>query len=492
MDRNELLAGAAFVTDVMEWADAICRAEARDLTDDEQTAYDAGLAYVTDVTNQVDRMDSREAEIARARTFLNDHPETETVDGDGATGGGFNVNRKADPFDLSTVSYGEDLTSRAVTAIERSQLFHDDSHREAATSRVSKLGTDAAGQVLATGSVAYRSAFVKSLIGDHNLDGAERDAIERARPYVQSFLAPADAAEASRALNVSAVTGKLVPAQLDPTIILTNDGAANPFRTICRVEPITTNVWTGVSSAGVNAEWTGAEGTETADASPSFVNPSVTAFMNDAFMAASYQAFDDWARAEDEFAVMCAEAFDVLEEAAFATGAGAGSFQPTGIATALDANTNVEVTMTTAGSFVIGDIYKVWEALPARYRRRGNAAWLSNLAYIDRVRQFGTSSNYHGFTVDLTADGLPAVLGRPWHESTTLSGTLSTAHNNSIVVGDFSNYVIADRIGTLVENIPNLFGTTSGRPILRRGLVAWRRTGGGSINDKGFRVLQTS
>ncbi len=44
-----------------------------------------------------------------------------------------------------------------------------------------------------------------------------------------------------------------------------------------------------------------------------------------------------------------------------------------GLLTVLDANTNDEVTPTTDGAFGSEDIYKVWEALPMKYRR--NAAW---------------------------------------------------------------------------------------------------------------------
>jgi HK97 family phage major capsid protein len=71
-----------------------------------------------------------------------------------------------------------------------------------------------------------------------------------------------------------------------------------------------------------------------------------------------------------------------------------------------------------------------------------------------------------------------------------MTGTITAAQNNRIaVVGDFSNYVIADRIGLTVEFIPHLFGTTNGRPKGQRGWFAYYRTGADSVNDAGFRML---
>ncbi len=491
MDRNELRAGIDYVAAAL---DTIHTAAAdREMTDIERASWDEGLAYVTDARSQIERHDERQTEIERARQFLEAHPETETVPGDGTVIEGFNVNtRKAeDPFDLSAApAYGaersDDLRGRAIEAIERSNLFLEDDHKESAT-RLVERHAGAREQILLTSDPVYRSAFAKVCTGE------TPNAVEAAKmAHVDQMLRSSgffnpDSAE--RAVTVGNVTGKLVPAFLDPSVVLTNTGAANPFRDISRVESITTNVWTGVSSAGITAEWTGAEASQVADAAPTFANPAVTAFMWDAFVPLSFQAYEDWASGESEILVMVADAKNRLEEAAFATGAGSGSSQPRGVATALDANTNVEVTMTTAGTFDVTQMYRLLEALPPRYR--SNASFVQNLAYIDRIRQFGTSNNYSGFTVDLTADGIPVLLGKKMYESTTLSGTLATTHVNAIVYGDFSNYLIADRIGTVMEFIPNLFGA-NGRPTGQRGYLVHGRTGADSINDLGFRVLQTS
>jgi HK97 family phage major capsid protein len=43
----------------------------------------------------------------------------------------------------------------------------------------------------------------------------------------------------------------------------------------------------------------------------------------------------------------------------------------------------------------------------------------------------------------------------------------ATQENYMAVFGDFSNYVIADRIGMTVAFIPHLFGTANGRTTTR-------------------------
>jgi predicted phage gp36 major capsid-like protein len=51
--------------------------------------------------------------------------------------------------------------------------------------------------------------------------------------------------------------------------------------------------------------------------------------------------------------------------------------------------------------------------------------------------------------------------------------------------------VIADRIGTTVEFIPQLFGANR-RPTGQRGVFMWFRTGSDSVADNAFRVLNVA
>jgi HK97 family phage major capsid protein len=90
-------------------------------------------------------------------------------------------------------------------------------------------------------------------------------------------------------------------------------------------------------------------------------------------------------------------------------------------------------------------------------------------------------------------DGRPAVLlGRTALESEAMDGTITTSgavHNYVLIFGDFSNYVVADQIGTTVEFISHLFHTSNNRPSGQRGWFAHVRMGADSVNDAGFRLL---
>ena len=88
-------------------------------------------------------------------------------------------------------------------------------------------------------------------------------------------------------------------------------------------------------------------------------------------------------------------------------------------------------------------------------------------------------------------DGRPSVLlGREALEAEAMDGVINTsAENYSLVFGDFSNFVITDRIGMSVEFIPHLFHTSNNRPSGQRGWFARYRIGSDSVNDGGFKLL---
>jgi len=70
-------------------------------------------------------------------------------------------------------------------------------------------------------------------------------------------------------------------------------------------------------------------------------------------------------------------------------------------------------------------------------------------------------------------------------------GTLDTTAGNDpvLILGDFSSYVIADRVGsTVVEPVAHLPGA-NGRPSGQRGWLAWVRHGAGVVTTAAFRML---
>ena len=465
-DRIEALrAEIAYVSEALVALDA--EIGDNDPTDDQRSSFDEGVAFVEQARAELEQRNQRVEAVNAVRAaaqipgaVVSSIPES------------VNVNRAADPFDLSTlspVSPVSEFRARAMTAVE--QIKGSDSARSAAVDTLERF-EDAKGTIalryLATGSDDYRSAWSKLLQGrNYALTGAEVAAVERA------------------ASLTDASGGYAVPFLLDPSVILTSDGTNNPYRQISRIVRGTSDTWNGVSSAGVSASWDG-EAAEVSDDAPTLALPSVPAYKAQAFVPFSIEISQDWAGMESEIAMLLASAKDDLEGAAFATGT--GSSQPTGIVTALVASSpTVIVTSAGANAFALADVYSTIESVGPRFRR--NASWVMSYPILNDIRQFGTANNYNGFTVDLTAEGVSRILGKPVYESSDMDSTYGSGENYVAVVGDFSNYVIFDRVGMSVELIPHLFATQNNRPSGQRGFYAHWRVGADSVNDAAFAVL---
>jgi len=452
------------ITAMSALADGLASDETRSAFNDaEQSDWDQLDKWIVDA----------DAEIVRhQRIFDLGQNQPDTTRGDRLPG--INTRASDDPFDLRDLPFnasGAELRGRARTAIERMAHADDDAKQAAAKvlDTVDTVDGKIARHYLATGSDAYRSGFFKLIGGqEYSLTEDEKRAV----------------AESRAASLTGNAGGFAVPFTLDPTIIFTNAGTNNAFRQISRVEQITTDQWNGVSTAGVTAAWA-AEAAEAGDNAPVLAQPSIDVEKAHAFVPFSIEIGMDWANMQSDIAGLFMDSKDRLEGAAFAVGAGSASNQPTGIVTEL-AGGSFETTTATDDVFALADVYTVFQALGARYR--SSASWVMNLNQINRIRQFATANNYHGFTVDLTAAGIPQLLGRPVYESSDMETAVADG-DDIIVVGDFSNYVIVDRIGMNVELVPHLFATGANRPSGQRGFYAWWRVGGGSVNDAGFHLL---
>ena len=158
-----------------------------------------------------------------------------------------------------------DLRARALDAIEaearRGNMSHD--FAEIATVKAQD-SPGIARHMLLTGSEDYQEAF---------------------RAYLEN---PEENAQRAALSLTNANGGYLLPFVLDPTVVLTNTGSANPWRRISNVKQTTSNTWNGVTSAGVTAAWL-TEGSAAADASPTVGNIVVTPQKAAAWVFGSYE-----------------------------------------------------------------------------------------------------------------------------------------------------------------------------------------------------------
>jgi HK97 family phage major capsid protein len=384
--------------------------------------------------------------------------------------------RFRNPWDLSEVrtfgrskaEVGQELRSRALSAIEKMSGAND-AIRATGTDIVEMWDDDNASisrMCLATSSPEYLRAWAKMARGNgHMVTPDEQRALERAMSLTDSS------------------GGYLVPFQLDPTVIITSAGSLNEIRRVARQVVATGDVWNGVSAGQVNWSWA-AEAAEATDDSPSFAQPTVPVYKAHGFVPISIEALQDEANVTSEVGRLLAFGKDALEAQAFITGTGTG--QPTGLAAALGAPQQVNAA--TDNALVADDVYKLDNALPARYR--GASSWLAHRSIYNLIRKLGTGGGSDMW--ERIGNDVPAMLlGRPAYEAEAMESVSTlgaTMIDKALIYGDFSNYVIADRVGFTVELLPHLVGANR-RPTGQRGWYAYYRVGANSVNSDGFRVL---
>jgi len=442
----------------------------------------------------------RAQRLADVAAAAKDAAKVEPGDGSrylGRSGPGFN--KQIDPFDTDVRQLSkQDSISRAMMVIdgEKRVPLSDDNkahldnliHRSEDEDEGQFDGTYVARRTLLTESPLYRSAFRKYMrfgpMAAYNHD--EQRAVAAFQEFETSW--------AQRAAGEVTTTagGFGVPVIIDPTIIITSGAADVPMLRVCRTEQITNNVWKGVSSAGMSWSYD-TEAAEVSDDAATLAQPTVSIHMARGYIPYSIEVSQDYPGFATDMGRLLDQGYSDLLAVKTMTGTGTG--EPWGIFTAIDQTAASEVIPTTDGSFGGVDIFKVWNALPERYR--GRATWFMSVGVESAIRQFaaaaGSSSAY--FTVDLTADGVSRINGRPvvvTDYAPTFSGSVpgTTGAQNILVVGDASNYLFAQRAGMSIEQVPLVIGSSGQRPTGQRGMFAWARNGGDSVNDTGFRLLQ--
>ena len=466
MDEKYLRDGIDYVKSVLRTMHE--SAEERSFDMDEQAAWDAGVDFVRTGEAELVALEERKSAIAEFAPVA-----TETGDGAMST---VNVNTHTvrDAFDHETLTTDKssELRSRALDVIEKHlPSYVDDSAREAATRLVEGRRIDAdavARHIVRTSSPEYLRAF--------------EEYIENPQAGMPRILTKG---EARTAMSLTAANGGvLVPQFLDPTIVLTNTGSSNQVRQISNVTQITVDQWDGVTSAGVTAEWL-AEGTEAADATPTFTGPTITVQKAAAWLFGSYEVIAD--SGFGEIAGLIADARDRLEEAAHINGTGSG--QPYGLTTRLSGTGPVvNATSGAAGAATItaADAYALDNALSPRFRN--NASFLAARAVYNQFRS-ATDANANFWAA--FGGGLPAqMIGYNTYTNEQMDSTIVSGSNDfALILGDFSYYKIIDRIGVEIMYEPMVKGSNQ-RPTGQAGWFAFWRTGADVLSSNAFKVLK--
>lgn len=317
-------------------------------------------------------------------------------------------------------------------------------------------------RILATTSPVYERAFGKVMIAmdTNGLTTEERTAL---------------------AVGTDANGGYAVPATLDPSVILTSDGSINPLRRIARVVQITGKTWQGITSAGITVSRDN-EAEEVSDDGPTFAQPEVNVVRVQGFVPFSIEIDQDWNSMRSEITMMLNDAKETEEATSFVTGNGVGN-SPGGVPGSLDYATSA---VDAGGTFASDDLFAIEEDLPPRWRAR--ASWLANRSVYNRVRSLGSDSDGGDLWVRLGAGLPPELIGYPAYEASAMTTTVAGTNDRALVFGDFSQFLIVDRVGMSVELVPHLFGTNR-RPTGQRGIYAIWRNNAKVLVPNAFRFL---
>lgn len=397
----------------------------------------------------------------------------------------------ADVFDLSAYrrttrsdsEYATALRDGAMFAIEQSTFPHplanEDAIRSDLEAFIGRLDPDDGERnafclhVLRTGSPAYNKAFALTVMG-LPLGPAELQAMQ---------------------LSVPGDGGNAVPFQFDPTVIRTSDGAINALRRIARQERVVGDKWRGVTASSVTVR-RGLEGQVSVPSQPTLGRPELGTVKVDAFVPFSIELGLAWQSILSELAAIISDAKDEEEAQSFIYGDGVDE-EPGGLLGTLPNGSRISVGGS-GSNFGPEDLYAIdgahANALAPRWRAR--ASFLASKGIYNIIRSFADDSDGASLWVRL-GEGLPdGLLGYRSEEQSTMPATAAGApgEEDILVLGDFNQFLIADRVGMTVEVVQHLTqqataGTGYGVPIGMRGLYAHWHNNARILVPNAFRAL---
>lgn len=377
------------------------------------------------------------------------------------------------------------MADGAKYALDEMRFYHPDVDEKDARGFVQDMfGTiqdgprELARHILSVGSEDYLRGYVQSMAGAP-LDKAAADAMQLAAPRAME-------------LGTGSAGGFVVPVQLDPTLLPTTDGAVDSLPRIARVERITGEKFQLITSSGVTVR-RGLEGTVMTATEPVLGRPEVGTVQVDAFVPFSFALGIAWQGILPALAKETADAKAIEQADSFIYGDGQDE-EPGGLLGTMPDGSRI-----TTGALADTDLYGITgsneNALGARFL--AGASWLGSNGIYNEIRALAADSDGASLWARL-ADGRPGgLLNRPDFEQSTMPRNSAGGGgdlDDYLVLGDFYNFLIVERIGMTTEVAPHLFrqavaGTGYGVPTGQRGFIAHWHNNAKLIVPNAFRVL---
>ena len=166
--------------------------------------------------------------------------------------------------------------------------------------------------------------------------------------------------------------------------------------------------------------------------------------------------------------------FGLAEEAAFVNGNGSG--KPTGIV----GGSGLGKTAAGAAAITSDEIIDLYHAVPRQYRPK--AVWLMADATVKLVRKLKDGDSQYLWQPGLQAGQPDLLLGKRLITSSAMPA--ATTGLKSVVFGDLSGYTVADRQGTVVQRLNELYAANG-----QVGFRAYKRMDGKMVDATGVKHL---
>jgi HK97 family phage major capsid protein len=220
------------------------------------------------------------------------------------------------------------------------------------------------------------------------------------------------------------------------------------------------------------------EGEEIPESDTTFSQTMLSAYKLGTMIKISNELLNDSAF---DLATYIAQRFGVrmgnAEEKAFITGDGVG--KPLGILD--DACAQVGVTAAAVNKVVFDEIFQLYYALKAPYRRK--AEFLCNEALVLQLMTIKDNNGNYIWKPGLEVGKPDTILNRPIRTSTFMPGL--SAGKKALAFGDFSYYWIADRQNRTFRRLNELYARTD-----QVGFLTTQRVDGKLILPEAVQVLQ--
>ena len=267
--------------------------------------------------------------------------------------------------------------------------------------------------------------------------------------------------------------GYIVPEEFESALIASLQDI-NEVRQYCNVIQTASDRNIPVESTLGTASWTAEEAAYT-ESDAAFGRVTLNDYKLGTIIKLSEELLQDsFFDLASYLAINFGKRFGLAEETAFINGDGSG--KPTGIV----GGSSAGVTAASATAITTDELIDLQHSLARPYRP--NAVWLLNDSTAKLVRKLKDGDGQYLWQPGLQAGQPDVLFGRPVITSTAMPA--ATTGQKSVVFGDLSNYTIADRLGTTMQRLNELYAANG-----QVGFRAYKRTDGKVTLSEGIKHL---